>query len=89
MSRFAAAGDFLNCGGGGTAANSIWETEMNGSHDTQEDHGSQEPPTSQGQEGWDAGHSGHGAASALATYKQRQERQQALDPHSSSGGHAL
>lgn len=60
---------------------------MNGSHDTKEDHGSQEPHHSQEQERWDAGHSGHGAASALATYKKRQERQQAVDPETSPGGH--
>ena len=62
---------------------------MNGSNDTKEDHGSHEPHHSQGQEGRDDAHCGHGAASALARFKsQKQERQLLADPQGTCGGHS-
>ena len=62
---------------------------MNGSNDTKEDHGSHEPPHSQGREGVHDAHSGRGAASALARFKsQNQERQMLVDPEGTSGGRA-
>ena len=60
---------------------------MDGSNDNQENHGSPETRDLQTQDGVDAGHSGHGAASALARFKSMKRERQQLDPEDAAGGH--
>ena len=59
---------------------------MSASNETKEDHGSGKQQELQRREGHGGGHSGHGAASALAVFNSRKQEQQGGESGDAAGG---